>query len=93
VPPEQIAEAVTIALTAGYRLIDTAQGYENEEGVGRALRRSELPRDEVFITTKLANSAHGTDKARRAFEESLRKLGLDEVDLFLIHWPVPARDL
>jgi diketogulonate reductase-like aldo/keto reductase len=87
------AETITIALTAGYRLIDTAQGYENEEGVGEALRRSELPHDEVFINTKLANSKHGTDMAMRAFEESLRKLGLDEVDLFLLHWPVPARDL
>jgi diketogulonate reductase-like aldo/keto reductase len=93
VPPEQTAEAVSVALTAGYRLIDTAQRYENEKGVGEALRRSELPRDEVFITTKLTNSEHGTDKAMRAFEESLGKLGLDEIDLFLIHWPVPARDL
>jgi 2,5-diketo-D-gluconate reductase A len=93
VPPEQTAEAVTTALTAGYRLIDTAQGYENEEGVGEALRRCGLPRNEVFITTKLTNSEHGTDKALRAFEESLRKLGLDEVDLLLIHWPVPAQDL
>lgn len=93
IPPEQTAPAVTVALTAGYRLIDTAQGYQNEEGVGEALRRSGLPRDEVFITTKLTNSEHGTDRALRAFEASLHKLGLDEVDLFLIHWPVPARDL
>ena len=93
VPPEQTAQAVTEALNAGYRLIDTAQGYRNEEGVGEALRRSGLPRDEVFITTKLTNGEHGTDRALRAFEGSLRALGLDEVDLFLIHWPVPARDL
>jgi len=93
VPPEQTAQAATVALAAGYRLIDTAQGYQNEEGVGEALRRSGLPRDEVFITTKLTNSEHGTDRALRAFEASLLKLGLDEVDLFLIHWPVPARDL
>jgi diketogulonate reductase-like aldo/keto reductase len=93
VPPARTAETVTLALTAGYRLIDPAQGYENEEGVGEALRRSGLLRDEVFITTKLANSEHGADKAMRAFDESLRKLGLDEVDLFLIHWPVPAKDL
>jgi diketogulonate reductase-like aldo/keto reductase len=93
VPPEQTAEAVTMALAAGYRLIDTAQGYQNEAGVGEALRRSELPRDEVFITTKLTNSEQGADKARRAFDESLRRLGLDQVDLFLIHWPVPAQDL
>jgi 2,5-diketo-D-gluconate reductase A len=93
VPPEQTAQAVTVALDAGYRLIDTAQGYQNEEGVAEALRRSGLPRDEVFVTTKLTNSEHGTDRALRAFEASLAKLGLDEVDLFLIHWPVPARDL
>jgi 2,5-diketo-D-gluconate reductase A len=93
VPPEQTAQAVTEALSAGYRLIDTAQGYQNEEGVGEALRRSGLPREEVFITTKLTNGEQGTDRALRAFEGSLRKLGLDEVDLFLIHWPVPARDL
>ena len=93
VPPEQTAQAVGTALEAGYRLIDTAQGYQNEEGVGEALRRSGLPRDEVFVTTKLTNSEHGTDRALRAFEGSLHALGLDEVDLFLIHWPVPARDL
>jgi 2,5-diketo-D-gluconate reductase A len=93
VPPEQTAQAVTAALSTGYRLIDTAQAYQNEEGVGEALRRSQLPRDEVFITTKLINSEQGADRALRAFEASLRKLGLDEVDLFLIHWPVPARDL
>jgi 2,5-diketo-D-gluconate reductase A len=93
VPPEQTTQAVTEALSAGYRLIDTAQGYQNEKGVGEALRRSGLPRDEVFITTKLTNGEQGTDRALRAFEGSLRKLGLDEVDLFLIHWPVPARDL
>jgi 2,5-diketo-D-gluconate reductase A len=93
VPPEQTAQAVSTALEAGYRLIDTAQGYQNEEGVGEALRRSGLPRDEVFVTTKLTNSEHGADRALRAFEGSLRALGLDDVDLFLIHWPVPARDL
>lgn len=71
----------------------TSQGYGNEEGVGEALRRSEVARDEIFVTTKLTNSNHGTDKALRSFEESLHKLGLEEVDLFLIHWPVPARDL
>lgn len=93
VPPEQTTQAVTAALDAGYRLIDTAQGYQNEEGVGEALRRSGLPRNQVFVTTKLTNSEHGTDRALRALEASLRRLGLDQVDLFLIHWPVPARDL
>jgi 2,5-diketo-D-gluconate reductase A len=93
VPPEETAQAVSTALEAGYRLIDTAQGYQNEEGTGEALRRSGLPRDEVFVTTKLTNSEHGADRALRAFEGSLHALGLDEVDLFLIHWPVPAQDL
>lgn len=93
VPPEQTAQAVSTALEAGDRLIDTAQGYRNEEGTGEALRRSGLPRDEVFVTTKLTNGAHGADRALRGFEASLNALGLDEVDLFLIHWPVPARDL
>jgi 2,5-diketo-D-gluconate reductase A len=93
VPPDQTAQAVGAALAAGYRLIDTAQGYQNERGVGEALRRSGLPRGEVFVTTKLTNSEHGPDRALRAFEGSLHALGLDEVDLFLIHWPVPAQDL
>src|ERR1700734_2319613 len=84
VAPEQTAQAVSTALEVGYRLIDTAQGYQNEEGVGEALRRSGLPRDAVFVTTKLTNSEHGADRALRAFEGSLHKLGLDEVDLFLI---------
>jgi 2,5-diketo-D-gluconate reductase A len=93
VPPERTAQTVTAALSVGYRLFDTAQAYQNEEGVGEALRHSGLPRDEFFITTKLINSEQGIDRTLQAFEASLRKLGLDEVDLFLIHWPVPARDL
>ena len=93
VPPPQTAQVVSTALEAGYRLIDTAQGYGNEAGVGEAVRRSGIPREELFITTKLTNSEHGRDRAREAFEESLRQLGLEYVDLFLIHWPVPARDL
>jgi diketogulonate reductase-like aldo/keto reductase len=93
IPPRQTAQAVSTALEAGYRLIDTAQGYGNETGVGEAVRHSGIPRDELFITTKLTNSQHGRDRALEAFEESLRQLGMEYVDLFLIHWPVPARDL
>lgn len=93
VPPPRTAQVVSTALEAGYRLIDTAQGYGNEAGVGEAVRRSGIPREELFITTKLTNSEHGRDRAREAFEESLRQLGMEYVDLFLIHWPVPARDL
>lgn len=92
VPPDQTAEPVTVALDAGYRLIDTAQGYGNEEGVGRAVADSDVPRDEIFVTTKLTNSEHGRDKALRAFDESMGKLGLDVLDLFLIHWPLPMFD-
>lgn len=81
-------EAVLHALDIGYRLIDTASMYGNEEDIGEALRRSGLPREEVFVTTKLWNSDHGYDKALAAFEESRKRLGLDCVDLYLIHWPV-----
>jgi 2,5-diketo-D-gluconate reductase A len=89
VPPEETAQAVREALDAGYRHIDTAEMYENEEGVGKALAESGLPRDEVFLTTKLNNSNHGHDAALRAMDESLAKLGVEYVDLFLIHWPRP----
>jgi 2,5-diketo-D-gluconate reductase A len=93
VPPAETAQAVSVALGAGYLLIDTAQGYGNEAGVGEAVRRSGIAREELFITTKLTNSEHGRDRALKAFDESLRQLGMDYVDLFLVHWPVPARDL
>jgi 2,5-diketo-D-gluconate reductase A len=89
VPPEETAQAVREALDAGYRHIDTAEMYENEEGVGKALAESGLPRDEVFLTTKLNNSNHGHDAALRAMDESLAKLGVEYVDLFPIHWPRP----
>jgi len=85
---KETQEAVLQALNVGYRLIDTASMYGNEKDVGEALRKSGLPREEVFITTKLWNSDHGYDKALAAFEESRKKLGLDYVDLYLIHWPV-----
>lgn len=92
VPPDQTARAVLQAFEAGYRHIDTAQMYRNEEGVGQAIAESGLARDEVFVTTKLNNGGHGYDSALRALEESLRKLRLDHVDLFLIHWPLPHQD-
>jgi len=92
IPPEQTVEPVQTALQAGYRHIDTAQGYGNEEGVGKAIANSGVPREEIFLTTKLTNSEHGRDKALRAFDDSLSKLGLDHVDLFLIHWPLAMFD-
>jgi len=85
---KETQQAVLSALEAGYRLIDTAQMYENEEDVGIALKKRGIPREEVFITTKLWNSEHGYQKALNACEESLEKLGLPYVDLYLIHWPV-----
>lgn len=83
---------VPAAIQAGYRLIDTAAIYGNERGVGEGVRSSGVPREELFITTKLWNDDHGWDSAVRAAEESLRRLRMDYVDLYLIHWPVPARN-
>jgi 2,5-diketo-D-gluconate reductase A len=91
VPPQETAATVTRALEAGYRHLDTAQMYENEEGVGEAIAASGIARDELYVTTKLNNGFHRPDDARRAFDESLARLGLDRVDLFLIHWPLPTR--
>jgi 2,5-diketo-D-gluconate reductase A len=91
VKPENTQQVVEQALEVGYRHLDTAQMYRNEEGVGRAIAASGLPRDELFVTTKLNNGYHLPDDARRAFDTSLTKLGLDHVDLFLIHWPLPTR--
>ena len=93
VPPDETAEAVGHALRTGYRLIDTAAAYGNEEGVRDAIQTSGLDRGEVFITTKLANDDQGRDRARRAFEQSVEKLGGDYIDLYLIHWPIPSKDL
>ena len=93
VPPEETARAVAHALETGYRLIDTAAAYGNEPGVRDAVQASGLDREEVFITTKLANGDQGRDQARRAFQQSLEKLGVDYVDLYLIHWPIPSQDL
>lgn len=92
VPLEQTRGAVSAALEAGYRSIDTAAMYGNEDGVGQAVADSGLPREEVFVTTKLDNDAHGYDAALVAFERSRNKLGLDYLDLYLIHWPLPAKD-
>ncbi|MDJ1132671.1 aldo/keto reductase [Streptomyces iconiensis] len=92
VPDDEAQSAVTSALEAGYRSIDTAAVYQNEEGVGRALAATDLPRDELFVTTKLWNSEQGYDTTLRAFDASLAKLGLDQVDLYLIHWPMPSAD-
>lgn len=80
------------ALAAGYRHIDTAAGYYNEAAIGAALRASGLPREEVFVTTKLRNGDQGYDSALRAFEDSRRALGLEVIDLYLVHWPAPAQD-
>ncbi|GAA2905300.1 aldo/keto reductase [Pseudonocardia halophobica] len=91
-PGQATVDAVKQAFDAGYRHIDTAQMYGNEEGVGQAIAESGLSRDEIFVTTKLNNSRHGRDEAQKALEESLTKLGLDHVDLYLIHWPLPKRD-
>ena len=93
VPPEDTAEAVAHALRTGYRSVDTAAAYRNERGVGQAVRDSGLERQDVFVTTKLWNNSHGREAALEAFEKSLGRLGLDYVDLYLIHWPVPSRDL
>ncbi len=92
VPPAETAEAVTRALKAGYRHIDTAAAYRNEAAVGQAIRASGLDRGEVFVTTKCFNDDHGRERARRAFHASLERLEMDYVDLYLIHWPVPAHD-
>ena len=92
VPAEDTAETVRAAFDAGYRHIDTAQMYGNEEGVGQALAESGLSRDEVFITTKLNNDGHGFDTALKKLDESLAKLRTDHVDLYLIHWPRPRED-
>ncbi|MEV6232944.1 aldo/keto reductase [Saccharopolyspora shandongensis] len=92
VPADQVVEPVLAALRAGYRSIDTAAVYGNEEGVGKAIADSGLKREELFVTTKLWNDSQGYDSALKAFDESLTKLGLDHVDLYLIHWPVASKD-
>ncbi|HXH05254.1 MAG TPA: aldo/keto reductase [Vicinamibacterales bacterium] len=90
IPPEQTAQTVADAIERGYRLIDTAAAYFNERGVGEGIRLSGIAREEVFVQTKLWISDYGYERALRAFDVSLRKLGLDQVDLYLLHWPVPS---
>ena len=92
VPNDEAETAVGQALKAGYRLIDTAKVYGNELGVGKALATTDIPREELFITTKVWNADHGYENTLKAFDESLEKLGLDYVDLYLIHWPTPKYD-
>jgi 2,5-diketo-D-gluconate reductase A len=91
IAPGDTVEAVTRALEVGYRHIDTAQMYGNEREVGEAIARSGLPRDEVFVTSKLNNGFHRPEDAQRTFGETLERLGVDWIDLFLIHWPLPTR--
>ncbi|MET9658121.1 aldo/keto reductase [Streptomyces sp. NPDC006510] len=92
VPDDEAAKAVATAIESGYRSIDTAAIYENERGTGRAIAASGVAREDLFVTTKLWNTEQGHDATLRAFDASLDKLGLDYVDLYLIHWPVPAKD-
>lgn len=93
VPEADTARVVRDALEIGYRLFDGAAAYKNETGLGEGLRQTEILRDQLFVTSKLWNSDHGHDAALRACEASLDRLGLDYLDLYLIHWPVPAADL
>jgi 2,5-diketo-D-gluconate reductase A len=92
VPPAETEEVVAQALAAGYRHIDTAAAYRNEAAVGQAIRASGLDRGEVFVTTKCFNDDHGYEQAKRALSASLERLEMEHVDLYLIHWPVPAHD-
>ena len=91
VPPQDTAAVTAQALEVGYRHIDTAQMYQNEAGVGEAIRDSGIPREELYVTSKLNNGFHRPDDARRAFDETLGRLSLDRIDLFLVHWPLPTR--
>jgi 2,5-diketo-D-gluconate reductase A len=93
IPEEETEEAVTAALDTGYRHIDTAAYYFNESAVGAAIEKSGIPRDELFVTTKCWNDDQGYDSALKAFDSSMDKLGLDVLDLYLVHWPVPSKDL
>jgi 2,5-diketo-D-gluconate reductase A len=92
VDPAITARVVRDGIAAGYRLIDTAEGYDNEQGVGEAIRTAGVPREDLFITSKLRNGGHARDLALRSFDATMDKLGLDRLDMFLIHWPVPGQD-
>lgn len=89
---KEVQQAVTTAIDAGYRLIDTAAAYGNESGVGKAINLSSVPRKELFVTTKLWNADQGYNETLKAFDKSLERLGLNYIDLYLIHWPMPAAD-
>ena len=93
VPAEDTAAVVETALDAGYRHIDTARGYDNEAGVGEGLRRADVPREEVFVTSKCPNQDQGYEAALASFDASMADLGLDYLDLYLIHWPCPEKGL
>jgi 2,5-diketo-D-gluconate reductase A len=93
IPPDQTVEATRTALEVGYRHIDTAEMYGNEAEVGEAVRQSGIPREEVFVTSKLNNGFHAHDDALKAFDGTLAALQFDHVDLFLIHWPLPGIDV
>lgn len=92
IPDDETATLVEQAIHTGYRLIDTAKVYKNERGVGKGIANSNVSREELFITTKVWNSDQGYDNTLKAFEESLEKLGLDYIDLYLVHWPTPDFD-
>lgn len=92
-PEDETAIAVGHALQAGYRLIDGAKLYRNEQGMGQAVRDADILREEIFVTSKLWNDEQGRDAARRGFDATMDRLGLDYLDLYLIHWPVPAQEL
>src|SRR5690606_32266950 len=93
VTDEEAERSVLEAIKTGYRSIDSAQVYQNENGLGRAIKKCELPREELFITTKIWNSEHGRDTTLRSFDVSMKKLGLEQLDLLLIHWPAPKKGL
>jgi 2,5-diketo-D-gluconate reductase A len=92
VPEDEVVGAVSTAIETGYRSIDTARIYGNEEGTGEAIAASDVPREELFVTTKVWNDDQGFDSTLTAFDESLKRLGLDTLDLYLIHWPAPEQD-
>jgi 2,5-diketo-D-gluconate reductase A len=92
VPEDEVVAAVSTAIETGYRSIDTARIYGNEEGVGQAIAQAEVSRDELFVTTKVWNDDQGFDATLAAFDASMKRLGLDTLDLYLIHWPTPEKD-
>src|SRR3954447_8092695 len=91
VDPAITARVVRDGIAAGFRLIDTAEGYNNEEGVGEGIRSSGIPRSELFVTSKLRNGGHARDAALKSFDGTMKALGLEQLDMFLIHWPVPSQ--